>query len=97
MDAVHVFDEHAQEYERWFDEHERLYQAEVNALSKFIPSAGLGVEIGVGTGRFSVPFGVSLGSNPVGPWRKSLGAEALRFARHGVNACLFTMTSSILL
>jgi len=67
MDAVRVFDEHTQEYDRWFDEHERLYQAEVNALSKFIPLAGLGVEIGVGTGRFAIPFGVKFGIDPSRP------------------------------
>jgi len=67
MDAVRVFDEHAQEYDRWFDEHEHLYQAEVNALSRFTPPAGRGVEIGVGTGRFSVPFGVKLGIEPSRP------------------------------
>jgi hypothetical protein len=64
MDAMGVFDEHAREYDRWFDEHERLYQAEVNALGSFIPPTGLGVEIGVGTGRFPVPFGIKLGVEP---------------------------------
>jgi SAM-dependent methyltransferase len=59
-----VFDQHAVEYDRWFDEHGQLYQAEVNALSRFIPPAGLGVEIGVGTGRFAVPFGIRLGVEP---------------------------------
>jgi len=45
-------------------EHRQLYQAEVNALSRFIPPAGLGVEIGAGTGRFAVPCGIRLGIEP---------------------------------
>jgi SAM-dependent methyltransferase len=59
-----VFDERAQEYDLWFDTHECLYRAEVNALGRFIPATGLGVEIGVGTGRFAVPFGIELGVEP---------------------------------
>jgi SAM-dependent methyltransferase len=59
-----VFDQHAVEYDRWYDEHGQLYRAEVNALSRFIPLAGLGVEIGIGTGRFAVPFGIRLGIEP---------------------------------
>jgi SAM-dependent methyltransferase len=64
MDAMGAFDEHAHDYDRWFDEHQRLYRAEVNALGRFIPPTGLGVEIGVGTGRFAVPFGIKLGIEP---------------------------------
>ncbi len=56
-----VFDRYAQEYDRWFDEHERIYQAEVSAVRQFIPPAGIGVEVGVGTGRFSIPFSIKLG------------------------------------
>ena len=59
-----VFDRHAQEYDRWFDEHERIYRAEVSAVRKFIPPAGIGVEVGVGMGRFSIPFGIKLGVEP---------------------------------
>ena len=61
---VLVFDQHAPEYDRWFEQHEPLYQSEVNALRKFIPRAGHGLEIGAGTGRFSIPFGIRLGVEP---------------------------------
>lgn len=66
MDGVTVFDKHADEYDRWFDEHEQIYQAEVNALRRLIPQTGLGVEVGVGTGRFSIPFGIRIGIEPSG-------------------------------
>ncbi len=64
MQGVLVFDQHSQGYDRWFDEHEALYQSEVNALRRFVPHSGCGIEIGVGTGRFSVPFGIRLGVEP---------------------------------
>lgn len=62
--GVTVFDQHADEYDRWFDEYERVYQAEINALRMFMPSTGLGVEIGVGTGRFARPLGIRIGVEP---------------------------------
>ena len=33
-------------------------------MRRFVPAAGLGVEIGTGTGRFSVPLGVPIGVEP---------------------------------
>lgn len=59
-----VFEDRAQEYDRWFDEHELIYRAEVAALRKFVPAAGLGIEIGIGTGRFAVPLGIRFGIDP---------------------------------
>jgi len=64
MDGIAVFDRYADEYDRWFDENQQIYQAEVNALRRFVPETGLGVEIGVGTGRFSIPFGIRIGVEP---------------------------------
>ena len=37
---------------------------EVEAIRRFIPDSGLGVEIGAGTGRFSIPFGIKTGIEP---------------------------------
>lgn len=64
MDGVTAFDKHAVEYDRWFDENRQIYQAEVNTLQRLIPQTGFGVEIGVGTGRFSIPFGIKIGIEP---------------------------------
>lgn len=64
MRIVKVFDQHAEEYDRWFDEHERVYQAELEAVRRFVPLTGVGVEIGVGTGRFAVPLGIRFGIDP---------------------------------
>ncbi|MBI4000696.1 MAG: class I SAM-dependent methyltransferase [Nitrospira defluvii] len=64
MPVVNVFEQHAQEYDDWFDGHESVFQAEVAALRKFIPVTGMGIEVGVGTGRFAVPLGIQFGIDP---------------------------------
>ncbi len=64
MPVVTVFEQHAQQYDNWFNGHESVYQAEVAALRKFVPATGLSIEVGVGTGRFAVPLGVELGIDP---------------------------------
>jgi len=64
MPVVTVFEQHAQQYDDWFDGHESVYQAEVAALRKFVPATGRGIEVGVGTGRFAGPLGVKLGIDP---------------------------------
>ncbi len=64
MDGMAVFDRYADEYDRWFDENKPLYRAEVNTLRRLIPETGLGVEIGIGTGRFATPFGIRIGIEP---------------------------------
>ncbi len=59
-----VFDEHAQTYDAWFESHPAHYQAELEALRQLVPSSGRGIEIGVGTGRFAKPLGISTGIEP---------------------------------
>jgi len=59
-----VFDQHAGDYDRWFDENQPAYQAEVNAMRRLISQTGFGLEVGVGTGRFSIPFGIRVGVEP---------------------------------
>ncbi len=58
------FEQHAGEYEAWFERHKFVYESELLALKAIFPVGGLGVEIGVGTGRFAVPLGIPLGVDP---------------------------------
>ena len=66
MSKVNIFDEYAGEYDGWFDTNYWVYQSEVQAVKRFVPQNGKGIEIGVGTGRFSVPFGITVGVEPSG-------------------------------
>jgi ubiquinone/menaquinone biosynthesis C-methylase UbiE len=51
------------QYDEWYDTHQSLYQTEIKALEKVMPS-GWGLEIGVGTGRFASPLSVPYGLDP---------------------------------
>ena len=64
MSALSPFDTHAAHYDAWFSEHQAIYESELQALGRFIPAQGLGLEIGVGTGRFAAPLGVAMGVDP---------------------------------
>lgn len=88
---VQVFEESAREYDAWFDRHRLVYESELRALKRFIGSGGIGLEIGVGTGRFAVPLGIEVGVEPAAAmadlaYRRGLKvyramAEALPFRR----------------
>jgi len=64
MDGIQVFEKWAREYDEWFDINRFAYNSEILALRKFIPQKGEGLEVGVGTGRFSVPLGIKIGVEP---------------------------------
>lgn len=61
---MNVFDEYTGEYDLWYEKHNDKYQSEIIALKKLIPLGKKGIEIGVGTGRFSIPFGIRIGVEP---------------------------------
>lgn len=58
-----IFESQAQEYDSWFDNHPELFQNECMTLKKAIPD-GIGIEIGVGTGRFAEELQISVGVEP---------------------------------
>lgn len=58
------FEAHHARYEAWFARHEAAYLSELLALRAFVPWTGLGLEIGVGSGRFAAPLGVRVGVDP---------------------------------
>ncbi|MEJ2724664.1 MAG: methyltransferase domain-containing protein [Deltaproteobacteria bacterium] len=64
MPRITSFDTHHSRYEEWFSKHEAAYHSELLALRALVPWQGLGLEVGVGTGRFAAPFGVQIGIDP---------------------------------
>ncbi len=70
-----MFDKNHESYEAWFDSHSTAYISELLALRPFVPLDGLGLEIGVGSGRFAAPLGVRVG---IDPSRKMLEYAAAR-------------------
>lgn len=64
MNAIQIFECNARKYDTWFENYPYIYQAELLALSRFLPPEGRGLEIGVGTGRFAKPLGITEGVEP---------------------------------
>ena len=64
MPKTAPFEEYTAEYEAWFEANEAAYRAELAALRRLVPSAGNGVEIGVGSARFAAPLGIEVGVDP---------------------------------
>jgi hypothetical protein len=58
------FSIHHSRYEAWFMRHEAVYHSELLAVRALMPWCGLGLEIGVGTGRFAAPLGIEIGIDP---------------------------------
>jgi SAM-dependent methyltransferase len=63
---IDSFERHHERYEDWFSRHESAYLSELLALRAVMPWQGLGMEIGVGSGRFAAPLGVAVGVDPSG-------------------------------
>jgi SAM-dependent methyltransferase len=75
-----AFDTFADEYDRWFDSHPFTFQSEVEAIRRFLPKDGVGVEIGIGTGRFAAALGITLGVEP----SKAMAARHRRARARGL-------------
>jgi len=63
MAGIDAFDRNADRYEQWFLDHPLAYVSELHAVRELLPG-GTGVEIGVGTGRFAAPLGITRGIEP---------------------------------
>jgi ubiquinone/menaquinone biosynthesis C-methylase UbiE len=64
MAKTEPFDKYLYDYEKWFKENQYVYRSEIQAVRHFIPIGGKGIEIGIGTGRFAIPFGIKKGVEP---------------------------------
>ena len=64
MARISPFQDYHRRYERWFTHHQGAYHSELLALRALLPWQGLGLEIGVGSGRFAAPLGVQIGIDP---------------------------------
>ena len=58
------FDEHHLAYDAWFDRFPFVHAAELRAIRALLPGSGVGLEVGVGSGRFAAPLQVGIGIDP---------------------------------
>jgi ubiquinone/menaquinone biosynthesis C-methylase UbiE len=61
---ISAFDQNTLEYDQWFEKHSAVYQSEILAIQQAIPKNKMGIEIGVGTGRFATPLNIKFGVEP---------------------------------
>jgi len=64
MPGVNDFDRNVLQYEEWFVNNPFAYVSELHAVQELLPMNGSGIEIGMGTGRFSAPLGIEQGIEP---------------------------------
>jgi SAM-dependent methyltransferase len=64
MSGIEFFNKNVNKYEQWFIDHPLAYISELHAVQSLLPARGQGIEIGVGTGRFSAPLGIRQGIEP---------------------------------
>jgi len=106
MTRTEPFEAHGERYDEWFVRHEAVYQSELLAVRALLPWQGLGLEIGVGTGRFAAPLGIKVGLDPAAPMlsrARERGievvqgiAEALPFAHGAFDYALMVVVLSFL-
>lgn len=72
------FDKHHHRYENWFANHYAAYCSELLAVQSLLPRYGFGLEIGVGSGRFAAPLGVSVGIDPSATMLEHASARGIR-------------------
>ena len=64
MPKTEPFDKHIDLYEEWFIENRFVYESELAAVRHLVPAEGRGVEVGVGSGLFAAPLGITTGVEP---------------------------------
>ena len=69
MPRTGPFNQFTDQYEDWFAKNRSVFQSELNALRKVVPAEGRGIEIGVGSGIFARPLGITEGVDPSAPMR----------------------------
>jgi ubiquinone/menaquinone biosynthesis C-methylase UbiE len=62
--GMQIFENHAREYDAWFEPNRLCYESELRALQTLAPPHHRGLEVGVGTGRFALPLGITVGLEP---------------------------------
>ncbi|MBA4053572.1 MAG: SAM-dependent methyltransferase [Marivirga sp.] len=61
-----AFDSHVAEYEAWYEHYPYVFESEVEALRQMLPEGDrlTGIEVALGTGKFSEALGIKEGIEP---------------------------------
>ncbi|MDO1513939.1 class I SAM-dependent methyltransferase [Maribacter confluentis] len=72
-----IFDQNVEAYEQWYKNYPEVFESELLAIKEQLqklPENLHGIEVGLGTGRFSVPLGIKEGIEPA----KEMAALAVK-------------------
>ncbi len=73
------FELQANRYDHWFERHSAVYNSELEAVRASMPAVlGRGLDIGSGTGRFALPFGIVEGVEPAAAMRRIANACGMK-------------------
>lgn len=78
MPKIAPFEQHLPQYEAWFDKNKYAYKSEILAIKKVLPKKKIGLEIGIGSGKFAVPLGIKIGIEPSGKMREIAEKRGLK-------------------
>jgi len=81
MPKTTPFEENAERYDLWFEKHRHAFRAELETIRSLLPAAGRGVEVGVGTGRFAAPLGISHGVEPAAAMARRAAERGIKVVR----------------
>jgi len=78
MPKTESFNQHADEYDNWFDINKYVFQSELNAIKKALPQNTNVTEVGIGSGIFAVPLGIKDGVEPSEAMRERAENKGLK-------------------
>ncbi|MFO7755141.1 MAG: methyltransferase domain-containing protein [Bacteroidales bacterium] len=78
MAKTEPFDRYTDKYEQWFTDHKYAFHSELEIIRKMLPVKGKGVEIGVGSGIFASPLGISEGCDPSEEMRRKAAEKGIK-------------------
>ena len=81
MAKSETFEKHAERYDLWFERHPHAFRAELEAVRPLVPSGATGLEVGVGTGRFALPLGITNGLEPAAAMARRAAERGIRVVR----------------
>jgi len=81
MNTVELFERYADRYDSWYDRHRDWFLKEIELIKNVAGDFKLGLEVGVGTGRFAKELGIRYGidlANAMLKLAKSRGVEVIK-------------------
>ena len=64
MAKVEPFEKYSNKFEDWFTRNRYVYASEISVIKETLPEFNNAIEIGVGSGRFAEPLGITKGLEP---------------------------------